>query len=152
MYQTDHDKFHLLDAKTGETIWDAPRRFHYSPATITDDLVLIKPYGTSIFAVDRQTGKEPLAIPWQDNLGLLQSGRGRRPRLHGNGSGSPGDLESVLAFQHGHGKESPRERGITGTLHVIDLKTGKSVWRIFDRQHDLRRAGLGLWKGLLRQP
>jgi outer membrane protein assembly factor BamB len=129
MYQTDHDKFHLLDAKTGETIWDAPRRFHYSPATITDDLVLIKPYGTSIFAVDRQTGKERWQFHGKTTSGCCSPVVAGGYAFMGTGVVAPGDLESPMAFQHGHGKESPREKGITGTLHVIDLKTGKSVWR-----------------------
>ena len=30
----------------------------------------------------------------------------------GTGVISPGDLESILAFQHGHDKPSPRERGV----------------------------------------
>lgn len=129
MYQTDHDKFHLLDARTGETIWDAPRRFHYSPATITDDLVLIKPYGTSIFAVDRNTGKERWQFHGKTTSGCCSPVVAGGHAYMGTGVVAPGDLESPLAFQHGHGKESPREKGITGTLHAIDLKTGKSVWR-----------------------
>lgn len=129
MYQTDHDKFHLLDAKTGDTIWDAPRRFHYSPATITNDLVLIKPYGTSIFAVDRETGKERWQFHGKTTSGCCSPVVAGGHAYIGTGVVSPGDLESLLAFQHGHGKESPREKGITGTLHAIDLKTGKSVWR-----------------------
>lgn len=121
-------EFHLLDAQTGATLWTAPKRHHYSPASITSDLVLIKPYGSDIIAVDRQTGKEL----WQFR-GMCTSGccspvvAGGFAYL-GTGVVSPGDLESIMAFQHGYNKASPREKGITGTLHAIDLKTGKSVW------------------------
>src|SRR5207249_3844605 len=59
MYLSEEDeRFHLLDAGTGATLWTAPRRFHYAPASLTPDLVLIKPYGSDFFAVDRQTGKQ----------------------------------------------------------------------------------------------
>src|SRR5262249_31180888 len=128
MYLSEDDKFHLLDARNGETLWTAPRRFHYSPASLTSDLVLIKPYGSDIIAVDRRTGKQL----WQF-LGKCTSGccapvvAGGHAYL-GTGVIAPGDLESIFAFQHGHNKPSPRERGVTGSLHAIDLKTGKSVW------------------------
>jgi outer membrane protein assembly factor BamB len=129
MYQTDHDKFHLLDAKSGATLWDAPRRFHYSPTTLTSDLVLIKPYGTSIFAVDRKTGKERWQFHGKTSSGCCTPVVAGGHAYMGTGVIPPGDLEGTGAFQHGHGKESPREKGISGTLHAIDLKTGKSVWR-----------------------
>src|SRR5262249_54135762 len=45
----------------------------------------------------------------------------------GTGVPATGDLENLPAFQYG--KAPPRELGITGTLHAIDLKTGKSAWR-----------------------
>lgn len=129
MYLSESERFHLLDARTGETRWEAPRRFHYAPATLTPNLVLIKPYGSDFIAVDRQTGRQQ----WEFR-GRCTSGCGS-PVVAGDfaflGTGviAPGDLESPLAFQHGHRKESPRERGVTGTLHAIDLKTGQSVWR-----------------------
>lgn len=128
MFLTDHDKFHLLDANTGETIWEAPRRFHYSPATITKDLILIKPYGTSVYAIDRQTGKECWQFHGKTSSGCCSPVVAGGYAYMGTGVIPPGDLESPLAFQHGHGKESPREKGISGTLHAIDLKTGKSAW------------------------
>ena len=37
----EDDKFHLLDAQTGDTVWTAPRRFHYAPATLTDKLAFV---------------------------------------------------------------------------------------------------------------
>ena len=37
-----------------------------------------------------------------------------------------GDLEGLLPFSYG--KTVPREQGKSGSLHAIDLKTGKSVW------------------------
>lgn len=129
VYQTDHDKYHLLDAKTGETLWTNPRRFHFAPETITDDLVLIKPYGTSIYAVDRETGKDRWQFHGKTTSGCCSPVVAGGHAYLGTGVINPGDLEGMGAFQHGHDKESPREKGVTGTLHAIDLKTGKSVWR-----------------------
>ncbi len=129
MHLSENDKFHLLDAATGATLWEAPRRFHYSPATLTPDLVLIKPYGTSIFALDRQTGKERWQFHGKTTSGCCSPVVAGGYAYLGTGVVAPGDLESIQAFKHGHEKESPRERGVTGTLHAIDLKTGKSAWR-----------------------
>jgi outer membrane protein assembly factor BamB len=128
MFQSENDRFHLLDARTGETLWQAPRRFHYCPASLTRDLVLIKPYGSDIIAVDRQTGKERWQFRGKCTSGCCAPVVAGGHAYLGTGVVSPGDLESILAFRHGHNKESPREKGITGSLHAIDLKTGKSVW------------------------
>lgn len=125
-YHSEDDRFTLLDAATGETLWQAPKRFHYSPGTITKDLVLIKPYGSNFIAVDRQTGKER----WQFNL-KCSSGC-CAPVVSGNyaylGSGIPpgGDLEGLAPF--GYGDNVPSASGHSGTMHAIDLATGKSVW------------------------
>ena len=129
MYNSVDERFHLLDARTGETLWTAPRRFHYSPATLTRDLVLIKPYGSDFIAVDRETGKQQWQFLGKCTSGCCSPVVAGGYAYMGTGVIAPGDLESPLAFQHGHEKESPREKGITGTLHAVDLKTGKSVWR-----------------------
>lgn len=126
MFLSDDGRFHLLDAATGETIWNAPKRFHYTPTTITQDLVLIKPYGPEIFAVERKSGKQIWHFQGKPASGCCS------PVVAGNfayvGTGVPGqyDLEGLLPF--GYGKIMPREQGVSGTLHAIDLKTGKSVW------------------------
>ena len=127
MYLSDDSRFHLLDAKSGESLWSAPKRFHYVPATIAQDLVLIKPYGPEIFAVDRLSGKQLWHYRSHPSSGCCS------PVVAGNfayiGTGVPGqyDLEGLLPFSYG--KTVPREQGVSGTLHAIDLKTGKSVWR-----------------------
>lgn len=128
MYGSEDERFHLLDARTGETLWTAPRRFHYAPATLTADLVLIKPYGSDFIAVDRQTGRERWQFRGHCTSGCCSPVVAGGYAYMGTGVIAPGDLESPLAFQHGHEKESPRERGVTGTLHAVDLKTGRSVW------------------------
>jgi outer membrane protein assembly factor BamB len=128
MHLSGDDKFHLLDAETGDTLWTAPRRFHYSPATLTSDLVLIKPYGSNFIAVDRQTGKQQWEFVSKCTSGCCSPVVAGNFAFMGTGVISPGDLESTRAFQHGHNRESPREKGVSGTLHAIDLATGKSVW------------------------
>jgi outer membrane protein assembly factor BamB len=128
MFQSEEDKFHLLDARTGETLWTAPRRFHYAPASITPELVLIKPYGSNVIAVDRQTGKERWQFQSKCSSGCCSPVVAGNYAYVGTGVIPPGDLESPMAFKHGVGQVSPREQGISGTLHVLDLKTGKSVW------------------------
>jgi outer membrane protein assembly factor BamB len=125
-FLSEDERFHLLDANTGETLWQQPRRFHYTPTTITPELVLIKPYGGEIVAADRETGK----TKWQFNS--FTSSGCCSPVVAGGfayvGTGVPpgGDLENLLPFSYG--KALPREQGRSGTLHAIDLKTGKSVW------------------------
>lgn len=128
-FRSPEEKFHLLDAATGETLWTAPRRFHYSPATLTDELVLIKPYGSNIVAVDRQSGKQQWEFVSKCTSGCCAPVVSGKFAYMGTGVINPGDLESPMSFKHGHNQpESPREKGVTGSLHAIDLATGKSVW------------------------
>lgn len=126
MYLSADERFHLLDATTGETLWNAPRRFHYGPTTITQDLLLFKPYGGEIHAVERRSGKQLWQFQGKTSSGCCS------PVVAGNyayvGTGHPpgGDLEALGPFSYG--KIVPREQGLSGTLHAIDLKTGKTVW------------------------
>jgi outer membrane protein assembly factor BamB len=126
MFQSEDSRFHLLDAATGETLWSAPKRFHYSPATLTRDLVLIKPYGSDFVAVNRTTGKELWEFRGRANSGCCSPVVSGDYAYMGTGVPATGDLENLAAFQYG--KSPPREEGRTGTLHAVDLKTGKSVW------------------------
>jgi outer membrane protein assembly factor BamB len=126
MYQSADGRFHLLDARNGETLWHAPKEFHYSPASLTPELVLIKPYGSNIIAVDRNTGKEVWRFQGKASSGCCSPSVAGQFAYLGTGVPATGDLENLPAFQYG--KAPPREQGITGTLHAIDLKTGKSVW------------------------
>lgn len=126
-YAKDDTKSYLLDAKTGKTIWNGPARFHYNPATITKDLVLIRPYGADCYGLDRETGKER----WKLQMPKVASGCcapavSGQYAYFGTGVINPGDLESLAAFQH---LSPSRELGISGTMHAIDLKTGKPVWQ-----------------------
>ena len=43
-----------------------------------------------LLQLDRRTGKERLAVRWQDHIGLLRAGGGRRFRLHRHRRGQPG--------------------------------------------------------------
>ena len=126
MFQSEDGRFHLLDAATGESLWNAPKRFHYSPASLTRDLVLIKPYGSDVIGVDRQTGKELWQFRSKANSGCCSPSIAGDFAYVGTGVPGTGDLENLAAFQYG--KAPPREQAVTGTLHAIDLKTGKSVW------------------------
>jgi outer membrane protein assembly factor BamB len=81
-----------------------------------------------MIAVDRETGKQRWEFKGKCTSGCCSPVVAGGYAYMGTGVISPGDLEGIGAFQHGHNKESPRERGITGSLHAVDLKTGKSVW------------------------
>jgi outer membrane protein assembly factor BamB len=120
------EQFTLLDATDGTTLWQAPKRFHHSPGTIARDLVLIKPYGSDFIAVDRLTGKQRWEFHGKCNSGCCSPIVCGDYAYMGTGVPATGDLENLQAFQYG--KSPPREEGRTGTLHAIDLKTGKSVW------------------------
>jgi outer membrane protein assembly factor BamB len=122
----EDSKSYLLDAKTGETRWVGPVRFHYNPATLTDELVLIRPFGSECLGLDRLTGQEQ----WKFQIPKVTSGCcapaiSGQYAYFGTGVVSPGDTESLAAFQL---VWAPRETGVAGTLHAIDLTTGKSVW------------------------
>ncbi|MBL8799005.1 MAG: PQQ-binding-like beta-propeller repeat protein [Planctomycetia bacterium] len=125
-FQSEDSRFHLLDARTGASLWQAPKRFHYSPATLTRDLVLIKPYGSDVIGVERATGKQLWHFQGKANSGCCSPSVAGGYAYVGTGVPSTGDLENLPTFQYG--KAPPRELGHTGTLHAIDLKTGKSVW------------------------
>ena len=125
-FLSDDSRFHLLDATTGETVWNAPKRFHYSPTTITQDLVLIKPYGPEIFAVDRLSGKQVWHFQGKPASGCCSPVVTASHAYLGTGVLGQYDLEGLLPFSYG--KIVPREQGVSGALHAIDLKTGKSIW------------------------
>src|SRR5581483_3182818 len=120
-------RFRLLDARTGETRWSFAKTFGlYNPpgAVLPPELVLIKPYGGSFFIADRRTGRELHSFN-----GITNSGCGT-PVVAGEhayvGTGVfSGDLEALNAFKL---VDAPREKGRCGTLHAVDLRTGKSAW------------------------
>lgn len=126
-YAKSDGKSYLLDAKAGATLWTGPSAFHYNTATITEKLVLIRPYGAACYGLDRGTGEER----WRFQVPKVTSGCcspavSGRYAYYGTGVVAPGDLESLFAFGHEH---PPRETGLTGTMHAVDLETGKSVWQ-----------------------
>lgn len=117
---------YVLDANTGELLWTS-KGHHYNPATLTKDLLLYRPYGASCFGLDRTSGKERWSFQEPKvTSGCCSPAVSGQYAYFGTGVISPGDLESLAAFQHEY---APREKGISGTMHAVDLKTGKSVWR-----------------------
>ncbi len=125
-FQSKDDKFTLLDAATGETLWQAPKRFHYTPGTIAKDLVLIKPYGSEFVAVDRLTGKERWKFRVNCSSGCCSPVIAGKYVYLGTGIPPGGDLEGLHPFSYG--KSVPSEQGVSGAVHAIDMTTGKSVW------------------------
>lgn len=126
MYAKTETRNHVLNAETGEPLWTSPANFHYNPPTITNELVLIRPYGASCLGFERDTGKKK----WDFGIPKVASGCcapavSGRYAYYGTGVVSPGDLEGISAFQH---VSAPREQGISGSLHAVDLETGTSVW------------------------
>lgn len=126
MYLSADERFHLLDAKTGETLWNAPRRFHYAPTTITDDLLLIKVYGGDIHAVERKSGKPLWHFQGKTGSGCCSPSVAGGFAYVGLGHPPGGDLEGLVPFSYG--SILSREKGLSGSLHAIDLKTGKTAW------------------------
>jgi outer membrane protein assembly factor BamB len=127
MFAMDDTKSYLLDAKTGKSLWVGPAKFHYNSASLTDELVVIRPYGAECLGLDRDTGKERWKFQKPGvTSGCCSPAISGQYAYFGTGVVSPGDLESLASFQH---VTPPRERGLSGTMHAIDLKTGKSVWQ-----------------------
>src|SRR6185436_12940547 len=113
MYLSADERFHLLDAKTGETLWNAPRRFHYAPTTITQDLLLIKVYGGDIHAVERKTGKALWQFQGKTDSGCCSPSVAGGYAYVGTGHPPGGDLEALGPFRYG--TTVPREKGLSGT-------------------------------------
>lgn len=120
-------EFRLLQADKGQTLWTFAKKFSvYNPpaATIGKDVILIKPYGGSFYVVDRKTGRQRAHFKDRTNSGC------GTPVLAGGyayvGTGVfAGDLEAIKTFQW---VDAPRTNGRCAALHVVDVKTGKSVW------------------------
>jgi outer membrane protein assembly factor BamB len=120
-------RFQLLDARTGQTRWTFAKTFGVNNApgaVLTTDRVLIKPYGGSFFIADRATGKELHYFNGTTNSGCGTPVVAGDYAYVGTGVFS-GDLEAVNAFKL---VDAPREQGRCGTLHAVDLRTGRSSW------------------------
>jgi formylglycine-generating enzyme required for sulfatase activity/outer membrane protein assembly factor BamB len=116
------DKFHLLDARTGETLWIHPGQIGYPQATILKDMILIHPNGPRFLAVDRKTGGDL----WRFSAGVGSACSA--PVVSGGyayfGTGGPfGDTESVLAWSKADSSEPQTwlEKGLGGSVHAVDL-------------------------------
>ena len=122
-----HYQFHLLDAKTGKTLWAFPHRFGLlaPSATIGTDHVLVKPYGGSFFVLDRRTGKQLHRFDGKTNSGCCTPAIAGGHAYLGTGIFTLGDRENLASFQL---VDAPREKGRGTSLHAVDLATGQSVW------------------------
>jgi outer membrane protein assembly factor BamB len=126
MFGKEETRHFLLDAGTGETRWIGAKRFHYAPSTITDNLVLVKPYGGEFVAFDRASGKELWQFDGKSRSGCCTPVVSGNFAYMGTGVTAPGDVESLAAFQR---VDAPREKAIAGTVFAVDLTTGKPVWK-----------------------
>ncbi len=131
MWSSPDEKLYLLDCATGKTIWAKTRvSNHYNPPiTLTKDLVLCQPWGPKLHAMSRTTG-EPRWIFHNE----FTSAGCCTPSVSGQyayiGTSVPertGDIESLRGFRLA---DAPSDTGKYGTMHAIDLTTGKSVWRL----------------------
>jgi outer membrane protein assembly factor BamB len=120
-------KVHLLDARTGQTLWVAPNEFRSTgpPAvTLTRDYVLLKPYGGQFFIHDRKTGERLRDFNGKTGSGCSTPSAAGSYAFLGTGVFS-GDRESLRAFDL---TDAPRERGHGTSLYAVDLRTGQGVW------------------------
>ena len=130
MWCSADEKLHMLDCRTGETIWAKSRiANHYNPPiTLTKDLILYQPWGPKLHAMSRPTA-EPL---WTFHNEFTSAGcctpavSGRYAYLGTSVPERSGDLESLRGFRLA---DTPSDTGKYGTMNAIDLVTGKSVWR-----------------------
>lgn len=127
-FASPDERFHLLDAANGRTLWTVPRSgLPYAPAVLLPDRVLIKPYGSDFSTLDRASGKRLHQFSGHGRSGCCAPSVSGAYTYVGTGVPPPtGDLEALNAFQLVH---APREKGLGGTLYVVDLKTGQPVWR-----------------------
>lgn len=119
-------QFSLLDAANGTTLWTFANFASYNPlgVTIGKDVILIKPYGGSFFIADRKTGKQLARFNGITNSGCGTTILAGDHAFVGTGVLS-GDLEAINAFKL---VDAPREAGRYGSLHAVDVLTGKSSW------------------------
>jgi outer membrane protein assembly factor BamB len=97
---------------------------------VANDVVIVKTSNGAFSIRDRKSGKQLHFFSGGTRSGCCTPAVAGGHAYFGTGttpppSGGAADVESLSAFAW---EESPREKGIIGTLHVIDLKTGKSVW------------------------
>jgi len=130
MWSSPDEKLYLLDCTTGKTIWARTRvANHYNPpVTFTKNLLLYQPWGPKLHAMSRLTGNPQ----WTFHNEFTSAGC-CTPAVSGRyayiGTSVPirtGDLESLRGFRVA---DTPSSTGKYGTVDVIDLTTGKSVWR-----------------------
>jgi len=153
MWSSADEKLYLLDCRTGETIWaKTPVALHYSPpVTLTKDLVLYQPWGPKLHALLRATG-EPL---WTFHNEFTSAGcctpvvSGRYAYLGTSVPERSGDLESLRGFRLA---DTPSNLGKYGTMHAIDLATGKSVWHFPTTNTVCGEPAIRVWTPLLRGP
>jgi outer membrane protein assembly factor BamB len=121
---------YALDAKTGATLWVAPpfRLYHngYKGPAILADLVLLKPYGNIIFALDRKTGKELWQFDGRGSSGCCPPSVSGSYAYYGTGCSTSEDFETHKAWSL---VDAPRDRDIGWIVRGVDLRTGKEAWR-----------------------
>jgi outer membrane protein assembly factor BamB len=116
---------YAFDARDGRQLWVSKTQGGYKPASILEDVILLRPWGGHFSAVGRKDGKKL----WSFNL---KAGTGCCPPVVSGGfayvgSGCPtgNDSESVGAWSL---IDAPRTRGVGWTLHAVRLSTGKAAW------------------------
>lgn len=124
MKYSPDEKFYLLDAKNGETLWSTAPGLGRYPATVTPDWVLLKNYGPSFKVLDRKTGKVAWTFREPGVSGCCV------PAVAGNhayfGTGAPA-VNGLALPSWSFAKY--RENGYGYNLYAVDLATGKTAWK-----------------------
>lgn len=124
MYWSKDQQLHVLDAKTGETLFAQKTQGVCGP--LTDDRIYLKPGGGAILGLSRTDGSKVLGAG-------VPSGTGCSVPLICNGyayigTGCPGSSDSERPGAFGQADMERRAKGSGWTIHAIDLATGKSAW------------------------
>jgi outer membrane protein assembly factor BamB len=122
-------KNYALDARTGQVLWSTPSMGYFNgyktPAVLTD-MIVLKPYGNILVALDRKTGKQLWIFDGKGSSGCCPPSISGFHAYYGTGCSTSEDFETAKAWAL---VDAPRDRDIGWIVRGVDLRTGKESWR-----------------------
>jgi outer membrane protein assembly factor BamB len=114
---TVHNSLICYDYLTGERIWEKefPHDFSFSGYEISDDILVASCENETLYGLDPKTGRQL----W------IGQGAGTSSKLQDR------ILNGILYFAGGG----------TGKLHAVDIRTGKTLWKLDPALYEPRRGG-----------